>query len=569
MKEILSHEKLVFYDLEVFQHDSIAVLKDINHNLIKVFHNNFDGLLDLIRGKTLIGYNNYFYDDHILTYMLYGKNQYHIKKLNDKIIGGERISWNNIHSSILSLDCFQQIDVGMPSLKKVEANLGSNIYESEIDFTIDRPLTPEEVEETIKYCTYDVDRTIDVFKLREDSYFTPKLSLIERLPAHLQDKALRWNTTTISANLLITKPIPEWFSIRLGKYREDGEYNMYELVPPEVKEFWKQTDKAGKGKYVHKEFNATFEFGWGGLHAVNSDSQKVFKNVKLLDVASLYPNIIIHLNTLGTATSKFAEIVNERLSVKHTDPVLSGALKLMINSVYGLLKNQYSLLYNMKASQSVCQYGQIILYDLARRLAPSCKIVQVNTDGIAFTSDTEEYKDVWKEWEEDFGFTLELEEYTTFIQKDVNNYIGVKPDGKLKVKGGDVGRYYKGNPFKNCSNRIVDIAVVNKLVYNIDPLDSIMDNLDKPELFQMVLQAGNTYAGTFDDTGKKYQKVNRVFAGKHGVKLFKQRSNGAKAMYPNSPETMIVWNDEVKNFKGSLDINFYYELINKVIDRWK
>jgi len=46
--------------------------------------------------------------------------------------------------------------VSMPSLKKIEGNLGKSIVESKVDFNIDRKLTPEENLETIKYCEYDV-----------------------------------------------------------------------------------------------------------------------------------------------------------------------------------------------------------------------------------------------------------------------------------------------------------------------------------------------------------------------------------------------------------------------------
>ena len=45
-----------------------------------------------------------------------------------------------------SLDCFQQIDVSRPSLKKIEGNMGRMILESSVPFTINRPLTHEEYE---------------------------------------------------------------------------------------------------------------------------------------------------------------------------------------------------------------------------------------------------------------------------------------------------------------------------------------------------------------------------------------------------------------------------------------
>lgn len=559
-------ENYLFYDIEVFKEDALVVFKNIEKEVVKIFHNSFEGILDLITDKILVGYNNYWYDDFILTAMINHQTPYQIKQLNDRIIGGEKLK--TVHQLINSLDCFQQIDVAKPSLKKIEGNFGKSIVESEVDFTIDRKLTKEEIQETIDYCSYDVDTTIEVFKLRQKTYFEPKQSVINMLPEDKRKFAKKWNTTTISANVLTHKPMRKWYDIRLAEYNKEGNYELFEIPPQSAVDLWLTKDK---GKYTHKEFGCDIEFSFGGLHGVPSNKEKRFENVILLDVASLYPNIIKKLKALGEATKTYDEIVERRLSVKHTDKQLSDALKLVINSCYGLLNNEYSTLYNPKAAKSVCIYGQICLYDLCKRLAPTCRLVNINTDGVAFTTDSDYYKTVWKEWEEDYGFVLEEDHFDLFIQKDVNNYIGLE-DGNIKVKGGDVGRYKNDSWFKNNNLRIVDIAIVNKLVYNKDILETIMENLDNPRLFQIILQAGGTYKGTFDTDGNKYNKINRVFPlKKDGVLLYKKRKDDGLVRFPDTPDHMLVWNDEVEkieNFKKKIDINFYYTLINKVLERW-
>lgn len=222
---------------------------------------------------------------------------------------------------------------------------------------------------------------------------------------------------------------------------------------------------------------------------------------------------------------------------------------------------------------SVCIYGQIILYDLCKRLAPTCEIVNINTDGVGFVTDSDDYIKVWEEWQDDYGFVLELDEFDTFIQKDVNNYVAVEPSGGVIAKGGEVGRYGYENVFRNNSNRIVDIAIGEYLLHGQEPLDTILERLNEPKLFQQVLQAGGTYKGTFDEHGKQYQKVNRVFPVKRGgVKLYKRRQDDGMVMFPDAPEQMLVWNYEVndlEDFKNKIDINHYYTLINKKLERWK
>src|SRR5699024_9706953 len=134
-------------------------------------------LKESIEGKTLVGFKNYFYDDVILHYMLDGKTPYHIKELTDRIISGERLKIRNYEFD--SLDAWQQIDVSMQSFKQIEGTMGKMILESSVSFNIDRKLTEEELKETIEYCTYDVEMTVEVFKKRIDSYFKPKETLIK------------------------------------------------------------------------------------------------------------------------------------------------------------------------------------------------------------------------------------------------------------------------------------------------------------------------------------------------------------------------------------------------------
>lgn len=556
---------LTFYDIEVFKHDALVVFKNRDKETIKIFHNDFTGLEEFIKDRVLVGYNNYHYDDIILSKMCSGWSNHQIKRLNDQIINGEALNKSTLKCK--SLDCYQEISVNRPSLKYIEGNLGRNIMESSVPFDIDRPLTDKELEETIKYCSYDVDNTIDIYNMREKSYFKTKEMLVDKLG---NKQAMKWNTTTISAQLLLDKPLNKWSSLR-------GVEKFKNIVPGEVWEMWQQMSDI-KNKNDNKltksitinEFNNNIVFGSGGLHGVPKGAIKV-ENVILLDVASEYPHAIINIGALGVHTEKYKEILKKRIAIKHIYKAESDALKLILNSVYGNLKNKYSLLYNPNASLSVCVYGQIAMYDLCKRLAPTCKIVNINTDGVAFTTDSEEYKRIWKEWEKDYNFTLEEDRFDVLIQRDVNNYIGVKGD-YIKCKGGDVSRYGNDKPFANNSARIIDIAIVEYLVNGKSITKTLVDNLDKPYLFQFILKAGSTYEGTFDKEGNQYQKVNRVFATRDGeLTLYKKRADGGLVKFADTPDKMFLWNgacNDIDNFEEIIDLDYYYQLINKKLEAW-
>lgn len=597
---LLSPERLLFFDIECMRYDTLIVFLDSSKREVAHFWstgydrqdagNGFARIKDVIKGKTLIGYNNYNYDDKMLLQMINGICQKWLKSCNDQIISGKETYHIQPDFSDLdcyTLDCMQQIDLSHPSLKKIEGNLGLNIHESSVSFDINRPLTDQEKAETLDYCRSDVSATIDVFKLRKDAYFIPKLEIVKMLPAYLQKRSLNWNTTTIVSNIL-TDGLPkprhdDW----LFNYRQkciDCE------IPESVVDMWDKAKVAAKhmeklpGKVTINDFGCSIDFSSGGLHGValtyaGKVDKSMFRNVKLLDVGSMYPSIAILLNALDSHTKQYDKIRKERLAIKHKDKVRADSLKLILNSTYGLFKNQYSLLFDPLSSVSVCVYGQMALYDLCKRLNQSgYRVININTDGVAFVNGNDtDWQIIKSDWETEWGLSLDLDTFDQWIQKDVNNYIAVS-GSKVKVKGGDCKKYNfepeKGvhNLFGNNDARILHIALVDKLLYNKDPVNSMIDNLDHPELFMYILKAGNTYKCTVDSDGHEMQKVNRIFAccdKSNATKLFKLRLDGGIVNYSDVPEKMLVWNEDVRTLDTNLiDIDHYVAIVNKRLKGW-
>ena len=286
----------------------------------------------------------------------------------------------------------------------------------------------------------------------------------------------------------------------------------------------------------------------------------------------MYPSIMINYEILGSATQLFKELRDERIRIKHTDPLRQAALKLVLNSSYGLLKQEFSLLYNPRASTSVCAIGQCLLTDLLDRLSSTCTPVNINTDGIAFIPHTDDWKRIWKEWEQDHNLTLEDDHFKLFIGRDVNNYIAVEHSGKIKTKGGDVNLYAKDSYIKPNVARINHIALVDYLVSGKDIIETYIENLDKPHLFQYVLHTGGTYDGTFDTEGNQYNKVNRVFATKKGEFCVYKKKGETLAKFPNAPNLMYLWNrdtSEIENFGKIVDLNHYYDILLKKLEKWE
>lgn len=585
---------LLFYDIETLAYDSLVVMKDINDSIVGVWWNSppgefpedspngFEGIRGFIEGHTLVGYNNHHYDDIMLSAMMAGYSQQSLKKVNDAIISGNedaiRGDIRRAKKELVTLDTIQQIDgQNIPSLKQIEGNMGRSIIESPIDFTIDRPLTEAEKTTVLMYCAYDVSTTIAVYKLREKNYFQVKAALIAMLPDRSKLKnPLSLNTTTLSADILLERPLPKWAALRLpDKVRATPE------IPDKVWEMWTAAEmtndrESKEQKVTVKNYDCEITFASGGLHGVALKG-KEFSGVKLLDVGSMYPSIIYNLNALGDGTEAYNNMRLERLSIKKSDPVRANALKLILNSVFGNLKNQYSILNNPLASLSVCAYGQLALYDLSRRLYEAgYTLVNLNTDGVAFVDYTgagDRWEDIQREWEEYYHLSLELDEFDRWIQRDVNCYVAVGKDGHIKTKGGDCKLFSSDNLFGNNNARILQIALVEQLLHDVPVWKTIKIHRDEPNLFQYILKAGRTYLGVVDGEGRKHQNVNRVFAtAGEGIKLFKQRADGGLVNFPDAPETMFLWNgelSEIPDFRKVVDLGHYIEKAEKNLERWR
>lgn len=590
---------LYFYDIEVFKYNSLVVFKNFEGETVRVFSSSldglgeyidkglitgqgFDGLEDFIRGKTLVGYNNYHYDDYIIQAMIDSAldkksledRQVVIKSWNDSIINKKSTINMSKVECCKTIDCMQQIDVSRPGLKKIEGNMGMSIVESNVDFNIDRPLTPNENLETVKYCEYDVKATIEVFKMRHE-YFDSKKALVQMIDnENLKEKAYKWNTTSIVGQILKPKN-----KLRQGMHVKE-EFKGY--ADQEVWEMWNELNdsidfKFKKRKVIKEEFNNIIEFGWGGLHGAPKGFVKA-DNVRLMDVNSMYPNILINLNGLRDKTLEYQRILKYRLELKHAGKKKEQApYKLILNSTYGLLNNQYSQLNNPYLAYSICVNGQIAVYELAKRLANvGAKVININTDGVAYTINGDMDQRVKEQWEKEFNLKLDVDYFKHWIQKDVNNYIAVTDKDQIKVKGGDVNKYHDNRFFANNDIRITHIALVDYLVYGKRIDETLTENIDNPLLFQYILQAGGTYKGVVradEPDNLLSTKINRIFACKgNGIEILKKRQDDGLVKFADTPKSMYLYNDDLKDFdefKDVVDLQWYYDLIQKNLKRWE
>ena len=616
---------LYIYDIEVFSDDWIVVFKrpedGSNHIVI---HNDNDRLREFLSQPDIVigGFNNKHYDNWIVLTMIQGGSNIEVKRHNDFIIGGGN-AWEFPFIQFKRLPCptFDlKDDIADPgiSLKAIEGNLKLPIVESSVPFDIDRKLTPEELEEAIQYCKYDVDSTIALYNERKENYIDAKALISEmyNLPV---EEGIGLTNAKLCARILGAKP---------QNFNDERDYIIpdninTDLIPKEILDFFLQIrDKsipdaklfgAGKGskgmtldiilKTSYGECPVTY--AWGGVHGakpcvvVEETEDRVIINQ---DVASLYPNSMLNFGYCSRAMEDpeaYRKLVERRLGYKHSgDKLRSNALKLPINTTYGAMLNAFNPLADRWAGRSVCISNQLAMTMLITMLCRECEtidFVNINTDGIMFTinkSEVELSEKIIATWSEITKFEMERDDFKKVIQKDVNNYIGITPGGKLKTKGGYVSLYEKGN-FKTNSLQIIHRSIVEYLVNNV-PVEKTIRECKDIFAFQQIVKTGGTYEGSYhyvNGVREPIQKVNRIYAvkdAKYGAvvkgkwiteKRKKNKDTGKMESTPVDPpqwsETIIsecpdhafIDNENVLTV-DDLDLDYYINMSNKRIDKY-
>ena len=246
----------------------------------------------------------------------------------------------------------------------------------------------------------------------------------------------------------------EWLFDEQGnhvlEYPLDEEGNVDILKKPKKvrvhkKSYWKVWRIAETLNVVVDGFR--FDFGTGGIHgSLENKIAKATKTYDIVDadVSSMYPNIAISNNVYPEhLTMKFCEIYKDLYEQRKSCPKGStenAMLKLALNGVYGDSNNKFSVFYDPKYTMSITINGQLSLCLLAEQLLDieGLKIIQVNTDGItvALKKDTRaQYDKICEDWQKQVKLQLEFAEYSKMIIRDVNNYIAVYTNGKVKRKG--------------------------------------------------------------------------------------------------------------------------------------
>jgi len=593
-------------------------------------HGARETLLALMQDKKYcnFGYNIKYYDNIILNGVALGFTPRQLRILSDIIIDPEVAYRSHEHSRISQFAkkkyqnfIYQDmLDDNTGSLKEKEACMQLDIRESTVPFDKEE-LTEQDIEDIISYCKHDVWSGMQFYKQVLKSFVATKLLVGKtfNIPVDVCYKSTNANLSGKVLNARRTSwPDAERQDFVIPK--ELREYIKYALPADVINRLCASTDK-----FDVKLFGNTVSYSNGGIHSIPIKNLQVKScdDWKLInvDAASFYPAMMIFYKLLSRAVAKpelFREMYEARLEFKkYIDPFenkwkghyqdapikeyehykyckdTSQAYKLILNTTYGASGNKYLDLYDPYMTTSTCRLGQLLITSLANNVynqvgKDKVQIVQSNTDGVLFYI----HKDsiallgaVCDEFTRVTQILLEQENEEITWQRDVNNYILYKLNGKEKSKGG----FFVTDMIQPGYNRVRPLdayvcrdAVKNHLKFGKDIVEHIYNETD---ISKFVVTC---HKGSFSGIVREFRdgrpdevlhKVNRTYASTDKTlgeikKLKKVHGEYRKYKAPGCPPHCALINEDLSKYnivdmKDDIDYMWYIEnTVELLSDQW-
>lgn len=432
-----SDDELVFYDVEVFPNLFIVNYKRRNTDVVVRLINPTPQDIEQVLKFKLVGFNCRRYDNHIMYARLMGYDNEQLFNLSQRIIGK---SANCMFGEAYNLSYTDVYDfcAKKQSLKKWEIELG--IHHHELGLPWDQPVPEELWTKVAEYCDDDVLATQAVFEANQGD-FTAREILAE----------LAGGTVNDTTNSLTTKFI-------FGRNRHPQDQFMYRdlsqpvtELPDDVLAFLKEAKPemmaepfdGPLGKSLLPYFPGyKFEFGKSTYRGEEVGeggevwaSPGMYGRSQTEDVGSMHPNSAIDECTFGPEyTRKFKEILDIRIHIKHgeydavrnafggklakylndesTAKALAQALKIAINSVYGLTAAKFENPFRDPRNKDniVAKRGALFMIDLRHAVEEQgYKVIHVKTDSIKIANPDDYILNFIVERGKRYGYNFEVE----------------------------------------------------------------------------------------------------------------------------------------------------------------
>ncbi len=424
-------------------------------------------------GATFIGFNSKSFDNVVVAAFCLGRTEIEIKRIADDVITNRVAPWAAMRKFNLRdviVDDIDLIEVA-PSFVGLKA-YGARMHMprlQDMPLAHDAMISVEQEPMLLEYCHNDVETTAELLNQLEKELLL-RVEMSRRYGVDMRSKSdsqmaeqayitimgLKRKDNEVPKTVRYTPPgFLKFMNAELQGLLDrvaEHTFNMnratgHVMLPDFLGE---QTVKFGTGEY---------QLGVGGIHSVHDKQVCHIAGDDVIcdiDAASFYPSIILECGFVPASLGadfvvEYRKIYERRLDAKRSgDKTTDATLKISLNGTFGKLASRYSVLYSPDLMLAVTLTGQFTLLMLIEWLEHAgATTLSANTDGIAIRypralEDT--VQRVVSRFSEVSRFVFEFTPYRVLAMKDVNNYIAVKPDRSLKVKGIYAPLSLKKNP---------------------------------------------------------------------------------------------------------------------------
>ena len=407
--------KLIFYDVEVFPNLFLVNWKIEGEGkpVVRMINPTSEEIEELMSFR-LVGFNCRRYDNHILYARLMGYTNEQLYKLSQKIISGSKNAMFGEAYNISYTDVYD-FAAKKQSLKKWEIELG--IHHQELGLPWDEPVPEELWTKVAEYCDNDVIATEAVFNHLKGDF------IAREILADIAGMSVNDTTNSLTTRIIFGKekhPKLVYTDLATGE-ASDPEYQRSDVI----NSFPGYTYDSGKNMFRGDDLG---KGGW--VYAVPG----MYKNVALLDVASLHPHSIVAMNCFGEYTKNFQDLMDARIFIKHKDynsakkmfngklakyltdestaKDLAQALKIAINSVYGLTSANFDNPFRdvRNSNNIVALRGALFMRTLQDEVkSRGFTVAHIKTDSIKIPDATPEIIQFCMDFAKKYGYTFEHE----------------------------------------------------------------------------------------------------------------------------------------------------------------
>lgn len=523
------------FDSEVYRNFTLFKFKRIDTGAIREFRQhegmplNRRGLLNTLKGCTIISFNGINYDHPIVSYALAGATCEQIKELSDAIIVGGMKPWEaerHFGFKLVSIDHIDLIEI-MPGINSLKVYGGKMHCRKLQDLPIehDQLIAPEQREPLASYCENDLDTTAAGFfkfqkqiELREKMSLEYGVDLRSKSDAQIAEAVIKAKVGTL-LGMKVGKPdnVPRAFRYKPPAWMRFRTKYMQDIFETICNTTFALSDA---GKVVMPDVikalkikigNSTYQMGIGGLHSTEANVCHVADSMTMIidrDVASYYPAIIINTGLYPQHLGRhflhvYRDIRDKRIEAKRLkNKTVAETLKIVLNGSFGKFGNRYSTIYAPDLMIQVTVGGQLALLMLIEMLElEGFNVISANTDGIVtkvHRRHYDQFEGVIKLWESDTGFETEETRYAALYSSSVNSYLALKEDGHWKLKGDFAEPEPVASSWPSPHGQVCVEAVCNFLQWGI-PLDSTIRACDDIRQFVHVrnVTGGGTWNGQY------------------------------------------------------------------------